>query len=269
VLLLVMRSRRRRRRPPAAGTTGAAGTGRVRVHGAHEQRRPDRSQPLSVPQVPERDAAVADLFQAARPDSPAAGEWRSPAGWQGGGIGEIARSPGAPSRPFMTTTAKGTGGPRGRAAAASGSAGPPWEPAPVPERGFGPLGPLGPFGPLPAVPPGTPPPEASPSIRLPGDMGVPTASTAPAPPADLASAAFGFGPVAGTDTDTDAPAGAGESLGFAAAPVPTDYPAPPADPSYIWDLAATDVFPVAAGPDTPAEAPAPGSPDAEQPGEPS
>jgi subtilisin family serine protease len=49
------------------------------------------------------------------------------------------------------------------------------------------------------------------------------------------------------------------SLGFAAAPVPADYAAPPAerpaegapgsaaaaDPSYIWDLAATDVFPAA------------------------
>jgi hypothetical protein len=50
-----------------------------------------------------------------------------------------------------------------------------------------------------------------------------------------------------------------QSLGFAAAPVSTDYAAPPAgrapeeapgravaaDPSYIWDLAATDVFPAA------------------------
>jgi hypothetical protein len=46
-----------------------------------------------------------------------------------------------------------------------------------------------------------------------------------------------------------------QSLGFAAAPVSADYAAPPvgpgaetavaADPSYIWDLAATDVFPAA------------------------
>ena len=50
-----------------------------------------------------------------------------------------------------------------------------------------------------------------------------------------------------------------QSLDFAAAPVPADYavlptelasePAPEtaaaADPSYIWDLAATDVFPAA------------------------
>ena len=52
-----------------------------------------------------------------------------------------------------------------------------------------------------------------------------------------------------------------QSLGFAAAPVPADYAVPPAglaqedapgraaaaDPSYIWDLAATDVFPAASG----------------------
>jgi hypothetical protein len=48
-----------------------------------------------------------------------------------------------------------------------------------------------------------------------------------------------------------------QSLGFAAAPVPADYAALPADPgpetavaadpSYIWDLAATDVFPAAEG----------------------
>jgi Subtilase family len=47
-----------------------------------------------------------------------------------------------------------------------------------------------------------------------------------------------------------------QSLGLAAAPVPADYAASPAgpgpktavaaDPSYIWDLAATDVFPAAA-----------------------
>jgi hypothetical protein len=49
--------------------------------------------------------------------------------------------------------------------------------------------------------------------------------------------------------------------------VPTDYAAPPADPTYIWDLAATDVFPVAADPDAPAPpAPAPPAPPAESPG---
>ncbi|MGH3230488.1 MAG: hypothetical protein ACRDOA_18265, partial [Streptosporangiaceae bacterium] len=56
-----------------------------------------------------------------------------------------------------------------------------------------------------------------------------------------------------------------QSLGFAAAPVPADQAAPPAgratedapgravaaDPSYIWDLAATDVFPAASDPAVP------------------
>jgi hypothetical protein len=38
-------------------------------------------------------------------------------------------------------------------------------------------------------------------------------------------------------------------------PTPRDYPAaaPPTDPSYIWDLAATDVFPAATGPGQPAQ----------------
>jgi hypothetical protein len=65
-----------------------------------------------------------------------------------------------------------------------------------------------------------------------------------------------------------------QSLGFAAAPVATDYapPAAPADhaapadpaqgalpagpvdgPSYLWDLAATDVFPVAPAAENKAE----------------
>jgi subtilisin family serine protease len=56
-----------------------------------------------------------------------------------------------------------------------------------------------------------------------------------------------------------------QNLGFAAAPVAADYAAPPAgeapedapgravaaDPSYIWDLAATDVFPAATDPAVP------------------
>ena len=84
------------------------------------------------------------------------------------------------------------------------------------------------------------------------------------PPADfdLSSPAFGLTPAAfgfGAPPGPDLPAR--DSLGFAAAPVPTDYAtappvelareddhpgsAAPADPGYIWDLAATDVFPAA------------------------
>jgi len=105
------------------------------------------------------------------------------------------------------------------------------------------------------------------------------------PPADfdLSTPAFGLTPAAfdfAAPPAPDAPAGQDpgltappsdsltqEDLGFAAAPVPTDYatapaaeqapeggspPVAPADPSYIWDLAATDVFP-AAGPVQPSE----------------
>ena len=100
------------------------------------------------------------------------------------------------------------------------------------------------------------------------------------PPADfdLSTPAFGLTPprssMAPPAPDADAPAPdaarpgpdsavaraealpARQGLGFAAAPVPADFAAPPAelaseggrrpaDPSYIWDLAATDVFPAA------------------------
>jgi serine protease len=339
VILLVMRSRRRR-----GGPTGGA-AGRARAPGAHS-RRADRR---PVAEVPEQGEAAASLHQVAGQDPAATGGWAAPSSWQGGGIGEIADAPNTPSfRPVISSAPRGGMGPRSRSAATGGSAGPPWEPAPEPERMF---------GPLPAVTPISPPPELGPSIRLPGDMAGPAAPPAATPPMpDLASpAAFDFGspsglpefatpsglPDFGTPSglpdfgtppglpDFGAPSGlpdfgnpsglpdfgappglpdfgvpaasrdftippadpgpvtppdgldfragpelsapvAGpelptqESLGFAAAPVATDYAAPPADPTYIWDLAATDVFPVAgADPDAPAADPE--SPDTDPP----
>jgi subtilisin family serine protease len=81
--------------------------------------------------------------------------------------------------------------------------------------------------------------------------GAPTLSDAAPPVFDAAP------PVFGPDA-AEAPAGTlptRQRTGFSAAPVPADYAAPPAegnpkparaaDPSYIWDLAATDVFPPA------------------------
>jgi hypothetical protein len=70
-----------------------------------------------------------------------------------------------------------------------------------------------------------------------------------APPAAFDAAPPGSGTAEGLPTR--------KNLGFAAAPVAADYAAPPAgltpeggrgpaDPSYIWDLAASDVFPPAA-----------------------
>jgi hypothetical protein len=296
VILLVMRSRRRR-----GGPTGGA-TGRARAPGAHS-RRADRR---PVAEVPEQGEEAASLHQGAGQDPAAAGGWAAPSSWQGGGIGEIADTASTPSfRPVISSAPRGGTGPRGRSAAAGGSAGPPWEPAPEPERMF---------GPLPAATPISPPPELGPSIRLPGDMAGPAGPPAAPPPMpDLASpAAFDFGgpsglpefgttsglpdfgmppaprdftippadpgpvtppdgldfragpelsaPVAGPELPTQ------ESLGFAAAPVATDYAAPPTDPTYIWDLAATDVFPVA-GADRDAPAADPESPDTGPPDE--
>jgi hypothetical protein len=53
------------------------------------------------------------------------------------------------------------------------------------------------------------------------------------------------------------PSGAVGSFGAAgqAAPAGPVSAGPPEDPSYIWDLAATDVFPAAADPGPPTEAP--------------
>ena len=293
VVLLVMRARRRRARPRGAAT------GRARAPGAHS-RRADRG---PVTEAPEQDEVAAHLYQPGRPE-PAAGAWSAPSTWQGGGIGELAPAPSEPSfRPVISSTPRGGTGSRSRGAAGGGPGGPPWEPAPEPERMI---------GPLPAVTPVSPPPELSPSIRLPGDMTDPADPPAAMPPMpdlsspvtfDFGSPPGGFGtpsaprlrrplrtptsarpglpisacrprhglhvppahpdlttppdgldfppgpeltaPVAGPELPTQ------ESLGFAAAPVPTDYAAPPADPTYIWDLAATDVFPVAADPDAP------------------
>jgi Subtilase family len=320
VALLVGRSRR---------TRGAAG--RARGHGQHEHRRPDHAAPdVTAAASPATPAAASPVTMApghgagpgrpppATPPAPAASRtataasnWLSPGGWQGGGIGEIgdgiSDGSDAPSRPVMAPAPRAAPGSRTRGAAAgSGPAGPPWDPAPEPDRMI---------GLIPVVSASSPLPKPGPRIRVPGDMAAPqdAAANAPVlpdfdlstPPADfdvsapvfgLAPPAFGAprGPdlpappaadlpePAGRDLPAppgaDAPAPTGpdlptrQSLDFAAAPVPADYAAPPsaragphghpaavppADPSYIWDLAATDVFPAAPGP-----GPATGTPDA-------
>ena len=87
----------------------------------------------------------------------------------------------------------------------------------------------------------------------------PTVFDAPPPAFEAAPTAFEAPEPAATALPAEAPPPGPlptrQSLGFAAAPVPTDYaaptagppaePAPAADPTYIWDLAATDVFPPA------------------------
>ena len=256
VALLVVRSRRNR-----GGAlwqqSGLGGAGdRARTRGQHENRQP----PADLVRRP----------RAARPRQPVPPGWVSPAGWQGGGIGEIRPAPPAPSRPAVAPAPRPGSGYRASRGADRDS-GPPWAPAPQPERLL---------GPLPVASAGSPPPEPGPGIRLPGDMAVPTEAAAPppagfdlaTPPADfdLSTPAFGltppaFGMALPDPAVTRAEAlPARQDLGFAAAPVPADYAAPPAgdprtaDPSYIWDLAATDVFPAASAADavvTPDDAP--------------
>jgi len=275
VMLLVMRSRRERAR--------AAPPSRAHARGLHEQRKPDR---VLGPAVIDHGVidhgivghgnGVGSTPLATRPGPPAAGPWPSPGGWQGGSIGAIAPPADQPFRPAVTSAPRPVGGYRpGRGAAEDARpGGPPWAPAPEPERTLGPL-PLASPGWLPLASPGSPPPQPGPGLRRPGDMPLPPPPAGeppglftladpdtPAPPAGFGvttplprfgppPAPFALGPPA---TEFAAQ----EDLGFAAAPVTDDYvaafpaadahaPAPAADPSSIWDLAATDVFPAVTG----------------------
>ncbi len=289
-LLLLMRRRRDKAR-----TAGPAG----RARGQHEQRRPGAIAAADLegpgrfhPGAPAHPGALshpAPPAQSARPGpaSPGRTDWAAAGGWQGGSLGEMQPSQSPPFRPAMTPAPK-------PAKATTSSTGPPWAPAPAPERTF---------GPLPTAANSSLPPDPGPGIRVPGDMAalplVPPDGMLPAP----------FDPNASPDPDfpprpaADGSSGPGQggppelptrqSLDFAAAPVPVDYAppkapdftvpspaaglvlsaesrpadrsvppgpasAPPrraADPSYIWDLAATDVFPAAAVPGPAPEAP--------------
>jgi Subtilase family len=222
----------------------------------------------------------------AEPGPTTTGGWAATGGWQGVSAGEIAPSSGAPNRPVMTPAPKAAK----TAKPAASSPGPPWEPAPEPERTI---------GPLPVVANSALPPDPGPGIRVPGDMAALPAVTPdslPPTPFEFTSSPdpdFPPRPAAGDDAALgfagrlDLPTR--QSLDFAAAPVPVDYappqapdftvpsraaglvlsaennpapPAPPArpqapaaDPSYIWDLAATDVFPAADNLGPQAEAP--------------
>jgi len=291
VLTVAMRSRRERARAAAAGAP------RVRPRGLHEQRRPEAGPELG--QVTPEPGGLTGLAAASRPNlappGPAStGSWPGAGGWQGGSVGEIAHSSGAPYRPVMTPAPK----PAKQAKAAASPPGPPWAPAPEPERTF---------GPLPVVANSALPPDPGPGIRVPGDMAalpaVPSGSLPPAPFDFAASPDPDFPPRPAVSDDTD-PGFPGlpnlparKDLGFAAAPVPVDYAPPqaldftvpsraaglvlsadtnpdfakhpgtpnrpdaqapsarPTDPSYIWDLAATDVFPAAVNPGPTPQAP--------------
>jgi hypothetical protein len=209
----------------------------------------------------------------AGPGVPAAGGWPAPGGWQGGSLGEIAHTSPPPTGPVMAPAPKVTPAPRGsRAARGPGAAadspgGPPWAPAPEPERMIGPL-PVSATGSFSAPVPG-------PGIRVPRDMTArrPAFGFTAAPNPDLpahsavsdpdgAATIPDFARIKGTPPPATPPATppaitptitqppiTQQGLDFAAAPIPADFPAPAAGFRSGWDLAATDVFPAASDPD--------------------
>ena len=270
-LLLMMRRRRERARPAAA----EPGPGRPRPHGQHEQRRPE---PVPGPAVagPSRSQPV-----------PAGPSWAATGGWQGGSsLGEMQPAPAEPFRPVMAPAPK-------PARTGPASPGPPWAPAPEPGRTLGSLpavpntalspdpGPgirvpgdmadlavtspdmlPAPFDVSASPDPDFPPHPAAGDEHGPALPDLPTRQSlglAAAPvPADYAS------PQAPDFTVPSRAAGLVLSAGTVrnAAVRAESRPAGPvsaghvtADPGYIWDLAATDVFPAAAEAAPPTVAP--------------
>jgi Subtilase family len=286
VALLAVRSRRNRGHGPVRGPARGGAGDRARPGGQHQHRRSDRGQTGPARNVTAANGTLASR----RPPDPHPAQWASPAGWQGGGLSEIRPAPELSSRSAVPPkssyrTDRGAG-------RANGDSGPPWEPASPPKRLIGPL-PVASAGPPPPEPgrgirlPGD---MAAPSDAA-ADPSPPVSFDLTTPPVgfDLSTPAYGLTPPAFDEAPpaSDAappgpdaavapaevlPTGRGptrqgwtrpgptrQGLGFAAAPVPADYAAAPAelapnqdrgparaaDPSYIWDLAATDVFPPA------------------------
>ena len=249
IALLILRSRR------ARGRTGAAD--RARVRGQHETRKPEHGPVAASGFGPARNGRTGPAGPplTVRPDPAGAAGYASPAGWQGGGIGEISAGP---ARPAVAPAPRSTAGYRfGRGAGrADGTSGPPWAPAPEPKRLI---------GPLPVASAGLPPPEPGRGIRVPRDMAAPPgATTEPEPPVsfdlttppadfDLATPAFGLTP----------PAFGATLPAFDPAP-PSFDPAPPAfDPAPPASGAAPSAFdarPPAFDPAPPASGVAPQAP---------
>ena len=291
VLILLVRSRRERARAAAA----EAGSGRARPRGLHQHRRPEPGAGPGADETsgltglgaasPAGLAPPGPAPAGLAPPGPATTSWSATGGWQGVSMGEIAPSSGAPNRPVMTPAPK----PAKAAKPAASSPGPPWEPAAEPERTIGPL----PVVANSALPPDPGPgirvpgdmaalPAVAPDSLPPAPFEFTTSRDPDFPPRPAA----GADPTLGFAGRLDGPTR--QNLEFAAAPVPVDHappqapdftvpsraaglvlsaennpavpaaparPQPPADPSYIWDLAATDVFPAAVNLGSQAEAP--------------
>jgi hypothetical protein len=292
-LLLVMRSRRERSRVSTA--EAAPGRNRdPRPRGQHEQRMPQPvsgpvTAPFTGPVAGHQDSSRSQLAPppGRNPDA-GTGGWAATGGWQGGSnLGEMQPPPAEPFRPVIAPAPK-------PARMDPSPAGPPWAPAREPERTFGPLPsvpnsafPMDP-GPgirvpadvptMPAMPPGgmlpapfdvnaSPDPDFPPRPAPDGEPGLgrPTrqslgfaaapvpADYAPPQAPDFTVPSRAAGLVLSGDT---APSAAGGPSAAGAAPGPAPVSAGPAeDPSFIWDLAATDVFPAAGDPGAQTAAP--------------
>jgi hypothetical protein len=194
IALLVVRARRERGR----GRT----TDRPRPRGQHENRKPDRAPAAATAATAATGFGTADDARAPRrvpATRPGAPGWASPAGWQGGGIGEIRPASDTTSRPVVAPAPRFSSGYRASRGAGrpDGSSGPPWAAAPQPKRLI---------GPLPVASAGPPPLDPGRGIRVPRDMAAPPgATTEPEPPVsfdlttppadfDLSTPAFGLTP---------------------------------------------------------------------------
>jgi subtilisin family serine protease len=122
IALLVIRFRRERGRARAHD--------RPRTRGQHENGKPDRGPAAAPGSVTADDARAPGGVPAARP-SPSTAAWASPAGWQGGGIGEISPATGTTSRPVVAPLSKSSYRAGRGAGRPDASSGPPWAPAHV------------------------------------------------------------------------------------------------------------------------------------------
>jgi serine protease len=284
-LLLVMRSRRERARAAAESASG-----RTRPRGQHEQRRPEAA---SGPVIGHQGSSRSQL--APPPGRASTGGWAAAGGWQGGSsLGEMQPPPAEPLRPAMAPAPKPARTSARAAPSSAGPPWAPapepertFRPLPSVPNSSRPPDP-GPGirvpGDMAAMPPAPPdamlpapfdvsalpdpdfPPrpaaggEAGPALPTRQSLGfaaapVPLDYAPPqAPDFTVPSRAAGFvlsadtAPASsGSSDSSDSSAGTGRAAPASAGPAE--------DPSYIWDLAATDVFPAATDPGPPTEAP--------------
>ena len=294
VLLLVVRSRRESARAAAAESGSARARTRGQHEQRRPEPGSVPAAGLSRSPLAPPGAYLAPSGSQLAPPGPAStGGWTAAGGWHGGSLGEMPQSSTGPLRPVMTPApkpAKAVAPSSGPPWAPAPEPEPAIGPLPTvansalpPDPGPGIRVP-GDMAALPAV---------STDSMLPAPFDISTSSDPDFPPRPVVSDDPGPAAVPGLPGRLDGPARG--SLGFAAAPVPVDYappqapdftvpsraaglvlsagtsaagaagpaaPAEPAgpgpgaaDPSYIWDLAATDVFPAAADPGPPTEAP--------------